>query len=74
MLRRLSDSVTDWENEREVFDALNAIVDTLHIDKRDGVSPQNAARDVFKQMKGQSRFRSCMTISSVLTIWAPSTT
>jgi predicted ATPase len=53
MLRRLSDSVTDWEEEGEVFNALDAIVEALHTDKRDEVSPQNAARDVFKQMKGQ---------------------
>jgi hypothetical protein len=53
VLRRLSDSVTDWENEDQVFEALNAIVDALHTDKRDEVSPPNAARDVFKQMKGQ---------------------
>ncbi len=53
MLRRLTDSVTDWENEGEVFKALDAIVEALHSDKRDDVSPPNAARDVFKQMKGQ---------------------
>jgi hypothetical protein len=53
MLRRLSDSVTDWENEDQVFKALNAIVEALHTDKRDGVSPSNVTRDVFKQMKGQ---------------------
>ena len=53
MLRRFSDSVTDWENEGEVFKALDAIVEALHTDKRDEVSPPNAARDVFKQMKGQ---------------------
>lgn len=53
MPRRLSDSVTDWENEGEVFKALNAIVDALHTDNRDEVSPPNAARDVFKQIKGQ---------------------
>jgi len=53
MLRRLSDSVTDWENEEQVFKALNAIVEALHIDKRDEVAPPNAARDVFKQIKGQ---------------------
>ena len=53
MLRRLSDSVTDWEEEGEVFNALDAIVEALHTDKRPGVSPPNAARDVFKQMKGQ---------------------
>jgi DNA repair exonuclease SbcCD ATPase subunit len=53
MLRRLSDSVTDWENEENVFKTLDAIVEALHADKRDGVSPLNTARDVFKQMKGQ---------------------
>lgn len=53
MLRRLSDTVTDWENEGEVFTALNAIIEALHTDKRDEVSPPNTARDVFKQMKGQ---------------------
>jgi ABC-type lipoprotein export system ATPase subunit len=53
MLRRLSDSVTDWEEEDEVFNALDAIVEALHTDKRDEVSPPNAARDLFKQMKGQ---------------------
>ncbi len=53
MLRGLSDSVNDWENEDEVFNALNAIVEALHTDKRDEVSTSNQARDVFKQMKGQ---------------------
>ena len=53
MLRRLTDSVTDWENEGEVFRVLSAIVEALHTDKRDEVSPPNASRDVFKQMKGQ---------------------
>lgn len=53
MLRRLTDSVTDWEYEEQVFAALNAIVDALHADRREDVSPSNAPRDVFKQMKGQ---------------------
>lgn len=53
MLRRLSDSVTDWENEDQVFIALDGIVEALHADKRDEVLLPNAARDVFKQMKGQ---------------------
>ncbi|MFC1885457.1 TrlF family AAA-like ATPase [Thermodesulfobacteriota bacterium] len=53
ILRRLSDSVANWENEGDVFKALGAIVEALHADKRDEVSPPNAARDVFKQMKGQ---------------------
>jgi len=53
MLRKLCDSVTDWENEQQVFKALDAIADALHTDKREEVSPSNAPRDVFKQMKGQ---------------------
>lgn len=53
LLRRLCDSVNDWEDDSEVFKALDAIVEALHIDKRDDMSPPNAARDVFKQMKGQ---------------------
>ena len=53
MLRGLTDAVTDWEDEQQVFAALGAIVEALHADKREDVSPPNAARDVFKQMKGQ---------------------
>ena len=53
MLRRFTDAVTDWEDEDPVFAALAAIVEALHADKRDDVSPQNAPRDAFKQMKGQ---------------------
>ena len=53
MLRRFTDAVTDWEDEEQVFAALGAIVEALHADKRDDISPQNADRDVFKQMKGQ---------------------
>ena len=53
MLHRLSDSVTDWEEEGEVFKALDAIDEALHTDKRDEASPPNTPRDVFKQMKGQ---------------------
>lgn len=53
MLRGLIDSVTDWEDEQQVLTALAAIVEALHADKREDVTPPNAARDVFKQMKGQ---------------------
>jgi len=53
VLRRLTDPVIDWENEEQVFSALNAVVDALHTDQRDELSPPNAPRDVFKQMKGQ---------------------
>lgn len=53
MLRKFTDSVTDWEDEGQIFTAMNAIVDALHADRREDVLPQNATRDVFKQMKGQ---------------------
>ncbi|MGN6313901.1 MAG: TrlF family AAA-like ATPase [Rhodanobacteraceae bacterium] len=50
MLRGFTDQVSDWEDEVQVFAALDAIVEALHADKRDESSPP---RDVFKQMKGQ---------------------
>jgi len=50
MLRSFIDQVTDWEDETQLFEALNAIVEALHGDKREEASPR---RDVFKQMKGQ---------------------
>lgn len=53
MLRGLTDAVVDWEDEQQVFAALAAIVEALHTDRREDVSPLNAARDVFKQMKAQ---------------------
>lgn len=51
MLHGFIDQVTDWEDEAEVFAALNAIVAALHADKREETLPR---RDVFKQMKGQN--------------------
>jgi len=53
LLRGFCESVSNWESEDEVFKALNGIVDALHNDKRADVTPSNAPRDVFKQMKGQ---------------------
>jgi energy-coupling factor transporter ATP-binding protein EcfA2 len=53
MLRQFTDAVTDWADQDQVFAALAAIVEALHADKRDDVSPKNPPRDVFKQMKGQ---------------------
>ncbi|MFA6955907.1 MAG: hypothetical protein WC538_08550 [Thermoanaerobaculia bacterium] len=53
MLGRFTDSVTDWEDEQQVFSALGAIVEALHADKREDAAALNAPRDVFKQMKGQ---------------------
>ncbi|MCL4745710.1 MAG: AAA family ATPase [Burkholderiaceae bacterium] len=52
-LHEVTDAVTDWEDEQQVFTALTAIVEALHTDKREDMSPQNVSRDVFKQMKGQ---------------------
>ena len=50
MLRGFTDQVSDWEDEAQVFAALDAIVEALHADKREEPAPR---RDVFKQMKGQ---------------------
>jgi len=50
MLRGFTDQVNDWEDEAQVFAALDAIVEALHADKREEPAPP---RDVFKQMKGQ---------------------
>lgn len=53
MLRGFTDRVRDWEDEGQVFAALDAIVAALHADKRGDSQPPDARRDVFKQMKGQ---------------------
>ncbi|MEX0730113.1 MAG: hypothetical protein WED00_10890 [Aquisalimonadaceae bacterium] len=53
MLRRLTDTLDDWEDESQVFAALNAVVEALHTDRRDDFSDPHPARDVFRQMKGQ---------------------
>lgn len=50
MLRGFTDQVSDWEDEGQVFAALDAIVEALHADKREKPPPP---RDVFKQMRGQ---------------------
>ncbi len=52
MLRTFTDQVTDWEDEDQVFAALNTIIDALHADHRDEFFAAPPARDVFKQMKG----------------------
>ena len=55
MLRQFCDVVEDWENETEVFAALNTIVDALHFDRRNDLSgSEDNARDPFKQMKHQA--------------------
>lgn len=53
MLRRFADTVANWEDEGQVFAALNTIVEALHTDKRPECVSPPTARDVFKQMKGQ---------------------
>lgn len=53
MLRRMTDAVANWEDEKQVFVALTAIIEALHTDRREDLRPSNVARDVFKQIKGQ---------------------
>lgn len=53
MLHQFADTVTNWEDEGQVFAALNTIVEALHTDKRPERASPPPARDVFKQMKGQ---------------------
>ena len=55
MLREFCEVVDDWENETEVFDALDVIVYALHFDWR-GELPvsEDKGRDIFKQMKNQA--------------------
>lgn len=52
-LRRLWEGVSDWQNDEEVFAALDSIVDALHVDQREDVTPLHAPRNVFSQMKSQ---------------------
>lgn len=51
MLRQLTGTVDNWEDEVQVFSALEAIVNALHSDQREEISDLSAARDMFKQMK-----------------------
>ena len=54
ILRKLCDVVDDWENESQVFSALNEIVDALHFDIRSGLErSDDKASDVFTQMRNQ---------------------
>lgn len=50
-LRELIDPVDNWEDEDQVFTALNNIVDALHNDQREVSSGSTTARDIFKQIK-----------------------
>ena len=54
MLCELCEAVDDWENENELFGALDAMVDALHFDRRsDLLDSEDEVRDIFKQMKNQ---------------------
>lgn len=53
MLRRFTDAVDNWEDEGQVFRALETIVEALHVDMRDEGWDEPPVRDVFKQMKSQ---------------------
>ena len=56
MIRELCDAVDDWESENNVFDALNSIVEALHIDKRkEATSKKDKGCEIFKQMKNQNK-------------------
>ena len=53
MLQGYCDAVDDWEDEKQVFDALNNIVEALHTDKRSTAYEMgDRQRDVFSQMRG----------------------
>ena len=53
-LRSYFDSVSDWESEAEVFDAVSKIVEALHFDNRDTLSStDDRKRDIFEQMINQ---------------------
>lgn len=52
LLKDLIGMVNSWENETEVFAALQTIVDHLDSDEREGSSASGSkARDIFKQLK-----------------------
>ncbi len=54
MLCELCEAVDDWENENEIFGALDAMVDALHFDRRSDLpDSEDEARNIFKQMKNQ---------------------
>ena len=56
MIREFCEAVDDWESENNVFDALNSIVEALHIDKRKEVtSKKDKFCEIFKQMKNQNK-------------------
>lgn len=53
-LKRLCDTVEDWEDETSVFSGLGLIVQALHNDEREDQAPTGSkVRDIFKQMRNQ---------------------
>jgi ABC-type lipoprotein export system ATPase subunit len=54
LLKKIVANVREWHAEEEVFSMLDTIVEHLHLDKREDLTPnENRARDVYKQMKQQ---------------------
>lgn len=51
LLKELTETVSDWENEDEVFAALQNVLVHLDTDERGGSTAESKARDIFKQMK-----------------------
>ena len=51
-LRSFCDLVDDWEDENQVFGALEKIIEALHVDNRNG-SEKGQRRDILSQMKSQ---------------------
>lgn len=55
MLRGICEAVGDWEEEGEVFEALNEIMDALSVDRRDeSQSLGDSRRELFKQLKSHA--------------------
>lgn len=51
LLKELTETVSDWENEDEVFTALQNVVKHLDTDRREGLPAESKVRDIFRQMK-----------------------
>ena len=50
-LKEIIDIVNDWEDGEQVFSALQTILDHLDFDRREGVSDEDKARGIPKQLK-----------------------
>lgn len=54
MLRALCESVIEWDDEEQVFSALEEILDALHFDRRfDQGDGKREPRSIFEQLKNQ---------------------